>query len=250
MKQDYDSIIRYVIKLEKNKNIKFLSTISCFEKWATIKLKHFLLTVGTRIYMPGQTVYKVGDHAGCVYIVKSGTLSEECVIELYPSNRYPKGSHSWTRQYKKRKVIYKAKELNSKDVFGHHEMFKNKPREFQVVSKTESRILFIGGEEFKKYFNKKDEVLALLKQFPQLEIDEINERIAYNDQMKRARQKAFLDGIGFNCVPESNRIFSEIDKKSIKLRPWLTAAKRIHNIDPNVLETRIPKPKKTLNADL
>ena len=52
--------------------------------------------------------------------------------------------------------------------------------------------------------------------------------------MKRAKNTAYLDGIGMNPVYQSNREIYKIDKLCKKLKPWLKSAKRWKNVDKNI----------------
>ena len=68
-------------------------------------------------------IYKAGDVANVFYIVRSGTLYMESVIEIENSVRYPIGPRKW--EYKKitRKLSYRVKEFKVGDMFGHEEIY-------------------------------------------------------------------------------------------------------------------------------
>jgi hypothetical protein len=138
----------------------------------------------------------------------------------------------------KRKVIYKAKDLMPKDLFGHYEVIKKIPRRYRVVPKWETKVFFINIKDFKKFFNTKQDLSDLLEQFTDIGCREVKEKIKENEFLKKAMQKAFYDGVGHNYVPDSNRIIQEHWRKSIKLRPWLNLCKKAVNVDPNICELK------------
>lgn len=164
----------------------------------------FFREVGTKIYQRGDKIYSIGDNANCAYILKSGTCLEQWVLNIHDSNRFPSSRNTWTVQNKNRKLVYKAKEIKEYDLFGHHEMIDETQRTYQVVAKSECKVFYINKDIFYRYFDTPAKRAALKRNYGQMAIEDIHQRIRENDKLKRARKKAYLDGIGINPVYQSN----------------------------------------------
>ncbi|CAI2371141.1 unnamed protein product [Moneuplotes crassus] len=236
MKQDFDILIHSILKMEMNENIqnaqKYQTKI--FKDWDVKRIEMFFREIGTKIYQSGDKIYSIGDNANCAYILKSGTCHEQCVVNIHDSNRFPSSRNTWTVQNKNRKLLYKAKEIKEYDLFGHHEMIDETQRTYQVVAKSECKVFYINKDIFYRYFDTSAKRIALKKNYGQMAIEEIHQRIRENDKLKRARKKAYLDGIGINPVYQSHRAYNPMEKLLLKLKPWLREAIKLKNIDKNI----------------
>ena len=91
-------------------------------------------------------------------------------------------------------------------MFGHHEMVEGTQRLYQVVAKSDCKVFYINKDIFYRYFDTDSKRASLEKNYDQMAIEEIHQRIRENDRLKRAKKKAYLDGIGMNPVYQSRFI--------------------------------------------
>ena len=91
-------------------------------QWSIEKTNLFTNKIGVKAYQQKEIVFEQGDEGNELYIVKSGTLFLEVVIEMIDCNIYPCANKVWEKQVTVRKYVYRARELSAGDFFGHEEL--------------------------------------------------------------------------------------------------------------------------------
>lgn len=158
---DYDSVLLGVRNKEKNALTQFLSEIPFFSSWQLVKL-HRLSSVITCISLnSGQCVYQKGSQSGYFYIVKSGKVDIQTLVDIDESHRWPVGSHSWEICNLAKKVLYRLKTCGPKDIFGDLEMVLRKNRMTRAKAAVKTTCLAISREEFLKIFTQRETEMLL-----------------------------------------------------------------------------------------
>ena len=67
-------------------------------------------------------MFAQGSEANELFIVKTGKLLLEVVIEVIDCNIYPTGKNLWEKLITMKKYVYRVRELNPGDFFGHEEL--------------------------------------------------------------------------------------------------------------------------------
>lgn len=158
---DYDSVLLGVRNREKNQLTQFLSQIPYFATWQLVKL-HRLSSVITCISLnPGECVYQKGSQSGYFYIVKSGKVEIQTLVDISESHRWPVGSHTWEISNLEKKVLYRLKTCGPRDIFGDLEMVLKKDRMTRAKAAMRTTCLAISSEEFCKIFTQREAELLL-----------------------------------------------------------------------------------------
>uniref|UniRef100_A0A7S3JB81 Cyclic nucleotide-binding domain-containing protein n=1 Tax=Euplotes harpa TaxID=151035 RepID=A0A7S3JB81_9SPIT len=94
-KNDYDSVVYEFKKLQKQNNMMFLRELNQFKFWKLEDLEELNKIIETKDIKEGDVLYQIGDETDMFYIVLSGTLFMETIVEVQNSIRYPIGLKQW-----------------------------------------------------------------------------------------------------------------------------------------------------------
>jgi hypothetical protein len=94
--------ITYFEHLLKQKRISFLEQLPFVQNWSIEKIKHFNSAVSEVQLEEKQLLYTIGSQSNCFYIVKSGRIAVEAVLEIDFTNKHPNSDTSWEINTKKR----------------------------------------------------------------------------------------------------------------------------------------------------
>jgi len=105
--------------IQRSKRQQFLQTLSWFSEWSYVKLLELNSHLNEVNYLPDDVVYDIGQDPDVFYILRSGRLTCETVIEVEDYKKYPtvrittknQGAKEWEILVTKRKILYKMKEL-------------------------------------------------------------------------------------------------------------------------------------------
>ena len=85
-------------------------------------MQHFNKEIGIKTYQASECVYAQGDKGNEMFIVRSGTLFMEVIIEVEQYQKHPIGRKKWELTTTVRKFIYRVRTLEAGDIFGHEEL--------------------------------------------------------------------------------------------------------------------------------
>jgi CRP-like cAMP-binding protein len=158
---DYDCVLLGVRNKEKHDLTEFLKAIPYFSTWQLVKL-HRLSSIFTSITLnPGQCFYQKGNQSSSFYIVKSGKVDIQTLVDLAESRRWPVGSHAWEISNLAKKVLYRLKTCGPGGMFGDLEMVLGKERATRAKAVVKTTCLAVSREEFFKIFTQREtEMLA------------------------------------------------------------------------------------------
>ena len=95
MKRDYDTIMREEINHKIELNHKFIKKISFFFTWTHERVSKLIDVIGELQYKPRDCLWKQGDQAEQVYILKNGVLFIESILKKVDFNFYPISTKEW-----------------------------------------------------------------------------------------------------------------------------------------------------------
>lgn len=76
-------------------NFKFIKRINFFFTWTNERVEKLIKAIGELQFKPREAVWQQGDSSDTIYIVKSGVLFMESIIEKDDVNYFPIESHKW-----------------------------------------------------------------------------------------------------------------------------------------------------------
>lgn len=106
-------------------NLKFIWKISFFFTWTNDRIKNLINVIGEIQYKPRDGLWKQGDEAEYVYILKSGVLSSESILSKVDYNFYPIGTKEWEVVKTERTLTYQHQRIEIGDIFGYEELVQN-----------------------------------------------------------------------------------------------------------------------------
>ena len=114
--------------MEQLRNLDFLKKLPFFKGWSLLQLQDFNHALSTTAHGPGSNIFTQGASPNDFYIVKSGTVVQETIIEFDDYNRFPASMQEYSVIKKRYKVKYKISELKEGAIFGQDEIFLEIPR--------------------------------------------------------------------------------------------------------------------------
>lgn len=75
--------------LQKSKRQAFLQTMPFFKDWTFVKLLDLNNYLNETKYQADEVIYDIGSDPEVIYILKSGRLVVETLIEVEDYNKYP-----------------------------------------------------------------------------------------------------------------------------------------------------------------
>ena len=225
-KIDYDSVVFETKKMQKMINLKFLLSLDFFSKWSGPNIEKINRDFEILECKPNEVVYSAKEEANVFYIVKSGYLYMESVVDLEDSYRIPVGTKSWEIRKTTRTISYRVKEFVPGDMFGHEEIYDKCKRKCSVISGNESEILYMNLNEFNKYFLNKYAEERLFANFPRVHDEDIKSKIYENDLIRKLNSDAIFKAWNLNFSQASSRNYYPEDRKIKKLSFYLDKAKK------------------------
>ena len=232
-RDDYVKLIRYRKYALKEKSLGYFLQYPLLRKWPRTKVVVLNDSFVEQVFFKaGDIVYDMGQPAQTFYIIKSGELDVETVIQQQRSIKIPINDTAWEIKRQTKILQYRIRTLCAGDYFGHQEMLSRiEKRQTVVRAKTNCTLFYINADE-------------VLSSFPQSTIEEmrqngnddidlklIKERMNEAKLLRQQRNDALLGAMNFNRMPkhmaEGGRL--NIIKEGEKLRkisPWMDGVRK------------------------
>ena len=171
-----------------------------------------------------------------MFIVHSGTLHMEVLIEVELYQKHPIGCKKWELTTTVWKFIYRVRTLEEGDIFGHEELIPPENNHYtqtsytlrhcQVVSGGSSWVFYINKPIFETFFTEEDKKF-IIEERPRIDPSQLGKNLITFMKSKHIKSKQILNGIGSNYINHSNwmQLWDENDKKTMRLWGWLEKAK-------------------------
>ena len=174
-----------------------------FKEWGFINLIELNQRFNEVKYQPDDIIFNIGQESEVFYILKSGRLIIETIIEIEEYNKFPVGNKSWEIMKTVKRLQYRLKEIKAGTMFGYEEMLLGIKRRCRVRCTTVCEVIYINKDEFRKHTHvfitfideafPKPEVEKLRRELKEIDLDQIVERIQRLNQYKRMQNQAILD---------------------------------------------------------
>lgn len=80
--------------------------------------------MGQRNFHNGEIVYDMQEKPDKLYFLMRGELCLETELDIEQKIEFPIGMDQWQHQIKQRKVLYKIRIIQERELFGHQEIIK------------------------------------------------------------------------------------------------------------------------------
>ena len=147
-----------------------------FKDWSYIKLLDLNNHLNEQKYQPQDLIFEIGTDPEVFYILRSGKLILETIIDIEDYHKYPVANKEWEILKTKRRLQYRMRELKAGEIFGHEELLLGIKRRCRVRAATVCEIIYINKAEFFTAFPKQ-EIMKLREQTKDLDLENIVDKI-------------------------------------------------------------------------
>jgi CRP-like cAMP-binding protein len=186
-------------------------------------------------YQADDIVFNIGADAEVFYILKTGRMIIETIVEIEEYHKYPIGNQSWEILKTCRRLQYRLREIKSGTLFGYEEMLLGIKRRCRVRCLTTCDVIYLNKNDFNEYFPK-NEVAKLRQDLKEVDLDKIVERIYRLNYDKKQQNTAILDATQVNPSNVFGGRSEAPDKKILRLYPWLEKARTNKTMSENILK--------------
>lgn len=183
--------------LQRSRRQQFLQSLPFFKDWSFIHLIELNQKFNEVKYQPDDIIFNIGQESEVFYILKSGRLIIETILEVEDYHKFPIGNQSWEILKTVKRIQYRLKEIKAGTIFGYEEMLLGIKRRCRVRCTTVCEVIYINKEEFYECFPK-PEVEKLRKELKEIDLDYIVEKIYRLQFDKRQNNQAILDATQVN----------------------------------------------------
>jgi CRP-like cAMP-binding protein len=212
---DFDTLLYRDQADECRENTKFLQTAPFFSSWANIKLDRLSSKAIVNSYQAGQSIYSQGNAAVNVYVVKSGVVELQVLVDIESDNKWPTGLNSW--EVKQTTTTYKrtVRTCKAGDLFGEKEVIKNCRRSMQAVCREPTVLFIIENDKLYDVFQDRDlhKLIELNDEEP--EITYLKNLVTEDHKKKLRTRKSILDAFGVNPLPHGRPTAQELKTTKI-----------------------------------
>jgi CRP-like cAMP-binding protein len=212
---EFESLLYREKADERRENTKFLQTTPFFSSWASIKLDRLSSKAIVKSYQAGQTIYSQDNAAVNVFVVKSGQVDLQVLVDIESDNKWPTGRNSW--EVKQITTTYKRtlRTCNAGDLFGEKEVVKKCRRSMQAVCRQPTVLFIIENEHLFEVFQDRDlnKLIQLNDEEP--EISYLKNLVTEDHKKKLCTRKSILDAFGVNPLPYGRSTTHELKTSKI-----------------------------------
>lgn len=108
--------------MERIERQQYLVTLPFFQNFSSVKMVDFNNCIRQQCINKGDRLYDIGNVSDCFYFLKEGKISIETVIEIESFYRFPIDKKKWELRRTTQRILYKIKEVNKGQIFGHEEI--------------------------------------------------------------------------------------------------------------------------------
>jgi CRP-like cAMP-binding protein len=199
--EDYDYLMHRSSLFQRIEISKSIRQVDFFKSWFQGKLELLASKVLVQTFGAGQVIYKAGDSAVNMFILKTGSVKLEVYVELERRNRWPKTQKSWETCLTRKEYRQTVRIVRSLEIFGEKELLREKPRVAQATSQETSVVYVLDRSIIKEVFSE-SELRALELNNPENPPTPVIQSIISSDNLQEStRVRALLDSFGVNPTP-------------------------------------------------
>jgi CRP-like cAMP-binding protein len=214
--KDYDYLMLKSALAQSIEISKVLRLSPFFKAWPQGKLEVLASKVLVQTFNAGQVIYKAGDSAVNMFVLKSGSVTLEVLVELEKRNRWPTTQRSWEVCLTRRQYRKTLKVVHDLEIFGEKDLLKSQPRRTQATATKPSVVYVLDRSVVYDVFLEADLVdLDLVN----IEIPSTStlQSIVTDSTLKEAtHRRALLDAYGVNLTPRGRDTLEPIRLKKIQ----------------------------------
>ena len=235
---DYKNILFNYKNSEKQKYCRFLSFINFFSSWSFNKIQQFSSSLVKVCFKSGDTIYDFQEESKVFYIIKSGKIELQTIIEIEQSNRWPVNFREWKTRKVITRYIYPIKQLEKNHFFGQYEFIQKSKRQTKACALEDTVCLSINRNDFET-FVKDNDLLALEKMnenyMPtQQDMEKI---MKTNIKAAKINQEILMDAMKIRFLPVDKDCLHDIRSK--KLQNWMKSIEKRNKTEAKKIGKRV-----------
>lgn len=118
------------------------------------KLHDINICASEHFYIPGKSVYLLGNSADSIFLVKEGSLIMDTCLELDTYKRHPVAADQWLVAKETKTVTYRLRKVKEGEFFGHEEVLRGKSvRCTRVVAVGNAKVLRFESQDIERIFS-------------------------------------------------------------------------------------------------
>ena len=157
----YENVLFNEKQRETQKLTQFLSHLPIISHWPLLKVKNFASSFHVLEYKPGEMIFNQNDEAHSMYIVFSGLVAQEVLVEVPYSHCWPKAARSWERVFAKNLYTQVVADARPGRVLGATDLIKGRRRQAKATAKKNTTVFMIPNHLFFEYFTSEDQAKVL-----------------------------------------------------------------------------------------
>ena len=205
--EDFDALA-FQMKLRDFYDVaNFLGTIAFFSEWTLSKLYRLASVSIIKQYQKGQIVFRKGEFARDLYIVKEGEIHMNVELELEQANQWPTANHQWACVHTTRRYRRTVRSCLSGDMFGERELIDGTSMGTTAVCASTTILCIIRQLFFAEIFSQKDrQQLYHLTERPITK--ELRFALAFEQKKTKTMSSALLNAMNTNPLPTGRSLFT------------------------------------------
>jgi len=187
-KFDYEQSVLQATKLEQVVTLQLLLSAPFFASLSEVKLRRICTCLEEVKYNTGETVYKSGELAREMYVVREGEVSLQYPVSVNQNNRWPVGRKSWEVDQTRLKYNLHMRKCKRGDSFGVAEMSRDTCRTMTAVTMQTCVLYRLRKEDYRSLFIRKEqEAFETMETFTIPSKEKLSEQVL--QQLKADRHK-------------------------------------------------------------
>jgi CRP-like cAMP-binding protein len=205
--EDFDAMA-FQMKLRDFYDVaSFLGTIAFFSEWSLSKLYRLASVSIIKQCQKGQVVFRKGEFARDLYIVKEGEIHMNVELDLEQVNQWPTANHQWACVHTTRRYRQTVRSCLSGDIFGERELIDGASLSTTAVCASTAIICIIRQQFFAEIFSSKDrQRLYRLTERPITK--ELRFALAFEQKKAKTMSSALLNAMNTNPLPAGRSLFA------------------------------------------
>jgi len=220
-KFDYEQSVLQAAKLAQVVTLQMLLSAPFFASLTEVKLRRISACLEKVKCSTGETVYKSGDQAYEMYVVREGEVALQYPVSVNQNNRWPVGCQSWEVDQIRLKYNLQMRKCRRGDSFGVREMREGSVRTMSAVASQECVLYRLHFADFQRLFTRKEqEALESMETITIPSKEKLAEQVLQQLKADRLKKDTLFSVVQVDARHLDARESFQT-KKTKKLRGWM-----------------------------
>lgn len=218
---DYEQSLLSANKFEQLLSMQLLITAPFFSTLSEVKLRRACSCLEERRYAKGRSIYRCGDTATEMYVVKDGEVSLQFPVSVNQNNRWPVGNRQWEVEQIRMKYNLQLKVCRRGDCFGASELADAEERQMSALVAKDCTVYCLGAAQFAELFTPKE--VEALKDAEYISIPpkkKMGEEVLKQLKADRVKKEALVSIVQVDAQNLDARE-SFLSRRTKKMKKWV-----------------------------